>query len=430
MSDTIFALSSGQPPAAIAILRLSGPAAFTVVSALTGSCPPARRASLRTLRDPVDGMLLDRALVLVFPAPDSATGEDVAELHLHGGRAVIRAVERAIAQHPGLRPAEPGEFTRRALETGRIDLTEAEGLADLLTAETEMQRRTALLSAEGALRRNVERWTDRVVFLAAALEAAIDYSDEADVADEDAIVRPVREGATILADEIERLLQTPPVERLRDGLRVVFAGPPNSGKSTLFNAMTGRDAAIVSPFPGTTRDRIEAPVEREGIAWLLIDTAGLATATIDPIERIGIDRSEAAIAQADVVLWLGDDAPPRGMRTIAVHPRVDERTRSGVPNGRVAASGTQVGGTDAIWAALVKEAASLLPPGDILALNARQREICRNAADSLRDAAQNSDTLLMAEELRLTRGFFDGLTGRAGVENMLDALFGRFCIGK
>ncbi|UIJ45727.1 tRNA uridine-5-carboxymethylaminomethyl(34) synthesis GTPase MnmE [Sphingomonas cannabina] len=425
MSDTIFALSSGTPPAAIAIIRLSGAGAFAAVKALAGRLPGPRSAALRSLRDPATGALLDRALVLLFPGPDSATGEDVAELHLHGGRAVVRAVDAVLAAMPGLRAAEPGEFTRRALANGRIDLTEAEGLADLLAAETEAQRRSAIASAEGGLRRQVEQWSARTVTLAARIEAAIDHEDEGDV-EAESIATGVREDAGTLAREIEAMLVQPPAERLHEGIRVVLAGPPNSGKSTLLNAMAGREAAIVSPIAGTTRDRIEAPVTRRGIAWLLTDTAGLAAETDDPIEAIGIARAREAAALADIVLWLGDEAPPEPAM-LAIHPRADARPSR--PE-RLAISAATGEGMEALWDVLVERATTLLPVPDAVALNRRQAELASAAAAALDFAAVASDPLLIAEELRHALVQFDRLTGRAGVENVLDDLFSRFCIGK
>lgn len=419
--DTIYAVSSGAPPAAIAVLRLSGPQAFDAVRALAGNLPEPRRAVVRAIRH--DGVLLDRALVLTFPGPDSATGEDLAELHLHGGRAVIRAVEAALATLPGLRPAEPGEFTRRALTHGRIDLSEAEGLGDLLAAETESQRRAAIRSAEGAVRREVEGWTARLLANAARVEAILDHSDEDDV-EPDAQL----DLAADLAAEIEAAVARPPVERLRDGIRIVLAGPPNTGKSTLFNALAGRDAAIVSPIAGTTRDRIEAPVVRGGMAYLLIDTAGLAERTDDAIEAIGIARARDAVAEADIILWLGDEAAPEG--AIAVHPRADMPGRGQLPAGRIPVSAATGHGIDALWERIATVASSLLPPPDLVALNQRQRSLCTRAAEALRAAATEPNLLLAAEHLRSARRAFDAITGRADVEAMLDALFARFCIGK
>ncbi|MDF7774172.1 tRNA uridine-5-carboxymethylaminomethyl(34) synthesis GTPase MnmE [Sphingomonas sp. AOB5] len=423
--DTIFAVSSGQPPAAIAVLRLSGPGAFDAVRALAGDVPAPRQAALRALRH--DGELLDRALVLIFPGPRSATGEDLAELHLHGGRAVVRAVEVSLAAMPGLRSAEPGEFTRRALANGRIDLSEAEGLGDLLMAETEAQRRAAIRSAEGAVRREVEGWASRTLMIAAQIEAMLDHSDEEDVDAEAEALPAIRMSALALADEIVAIVAQPTVERLRDGIRVVLAGPPNAGKSTLLNAMTDRSAAIVSPIAGTTRDRIEAPVVRDGIAWLLIDTAGL-TETADPVERIGVGLARDAMGEADILLWLGDEAPPEHPAVIHLLPRSDEAGRERAL-GRTAVSAATGEGMAELWSTMAELGASLLP-GDRLALNRRQRDLAALAGTALRAAASEADMLLVAEQLRSALRAFDAITGRADVEAMLDALFSRFCIGK
>ncbi len=432
MIDTIFAVSSGAPPSAIAIIRVSGPRAFAVATLLGGRLPPVRTAGLRRLRDPVDGATLDRGLVLLFPGPDSATGDDIAEFHLHGGRAVVRAVERVIGGIPGCRPAEAGEFTRRALEAGRIDLTEAEGFADLLAAETESQRRAALRNAEGGLRRRIDEWTVEAVRLAAQIEAAIDHSDEEDAADEARIIAAVGQGSVRLADEIAAVLAQPSVDRLRDGIRVVFAGAPNSGKSSLFNAMIGREGAIVSPIAGTTRDRIEAPVVRGGIAWLLTDTAGLTDTTADPIEAIGVERARTSAGAADIVLWLGDDAPEVALaeNAIEIHAKCDLPERAIVPAGRIAVSVARSAGVDDVWRGMESRAAKLLPSADALALNERQRRLCCAAHRALCDAANSPDPLIAAEELRLARRAFDQITGRADVEDVLDTLFAGFCIGK
>ncbi|MFD1033666.1 tRNA uridine-5-carboxymethylaminomethyl(34) synthesis GTPase MnmE [Sphingomonas hankookensis] len=426
-ADTIYAVSSGRPPAAIAVLRISGSGAMAAATRLAGTLPSQRRAGVRALRDAVDNRLLDRALVLVFPGPTTATGEDLVELHLHGGRAVVAGVEQALAGL-GLRAAEPGEFTRRALAHGRIDLTEAEGLGDLLSAETEAQRQMALANSDGRLRRAVAQWAATSTRLSAMVEAVLDHADEDDVDGSDAVLAGVRRDAGALAVEIAAVLAVPPVERLRDGIRVVLAGPPNAGKSTLLNALVGREAAIVSPLAGTTRDVIEIPVTREGVAWLFLDTAGLRDDSDDPVERIGIDRAAGSIAAADIVVWLGDDAPPLGTRAIALHARAD--VREGVADDRLAVSAVTGQGLDRLWAALGTHAAALLPKVDELALNRRQAHHADAAAGALNRAAAQDDPLLLAEELRYAVQAFAALTGMRATEAVLDDLFGRFCIGK
>lgn len=430
MTDTIFAVSSGAPPAAIAVLRISGPAAFDAAVALAGSLPSPRRAGLRRLRNPEDGTPLDQALVLTFPGPATATGEDLVELHLHGGRAVIAAVEACLSKRALLRRAEPGEFTRRALAAGRIDLAEAEGLGDLLMAETDAQRRAALAVAEGAVSRQVSAWNRRLLDLAATVEAALDFSDEDDVGDLSGVARQAADGAAALSEEIAEALRNPPVERLRDGIRVVLAGAPNAGKSTLLNALIEREAAIVSPVAGTTRDRIEAGVVRDGIAYVLTDTAGLAGETNDPIERIGIDRAREAMATADIVLLLDDTPTPGGAKTVAVHPRADLPGRENAPPGKLPVSAASGQGLEQLWRAIADASRDLLPQLDRLTLNQRQRDHVTAAGEALAAAASESDLLLLAEQLRIARVRLDRVTGASDTEAMLDALFGRFCIGK
>ena len=271
MTDTIFALSSGAAPAAIAVVRVSGPDAGTAMQALTGKLPPPRRAVATTLRA-ADDSLLDQALVLWLPGPGTATGEDCAEFHLHGGRAVIAAVEAALAALSGLRHAQPGEFTRRAFTNGRIDLAEAEGLADLLSAETELQRQSALALASGALSRTIEDWRVRVLHLSAQVEAVLDFSEDDDIA---ALDPQFAGDLAALAADLADWLARPRAELLREGFRVVLAGPPNAGKSTLFNALVEAEAAITSPIPGTTRDVVARPVAISGVPFLFLDTAGL-----------------------------------------------------------------------------------------------------------------------------------------------------------
>jgi len=424
---TIYATSSGAPPAAIAIVRVSGAGARGVATALAGSVPAPRRASVRALRHPECNALLDRAIVLYFPGPMTATGEDLVEFHVHGGRAVVAAVEAAIGCFPATRLADAGEFTRRALANGRIDLTEAEGLGDLLAAQTEGQRKAALRIAEGGLRAEIERWTNALVAIAAEIEAALDFSDEDDVSDVP-VERTVAKIA-IIAQAIDRLLAAPPVERLHDGVRVVIAGPPNSGKSTLLNALTGRDVAIVSAISGTTRDRIEASVVRRGIAYTVTDTAGLTDDPGDEIEKIGVERAILAMAGADIVLWLDDSAPDRD-DYLLVHARSDLPSRAHVPPGRLEIAAKSGVGIDALWGEIERRAARLLPQEDGLTINARQRALLRTCTIHLVAAQHQRDLLVIAEEVRATLRLFDQITGRSGIENVLDSIFSRFCIGK
>ena len=421
LTDTIFALSSGAPPAGIAVVRISGPGAAGALTALAGELPEPRRATLRALRR--QGETLDRALVLFFPGPESATGEDVAELHLHGGRAIVAAVRAALAAIDGLREAAPGEFTRRAFENGRIDLAEAEGLADLVEAETEAQRRAALTLAGGALSRQTEAWRERLLGLAARVEAALDFADEEDVGDPAA---GIASEIGAFAREIEGWLERPPAERLKDGIRVVLAGPPNAGKSSLFNALVGREAAIVTATPGTTRDLVEAPVAIGGVAFVLVDTAGLREAE-DQIETIGVQRARASAQAADIILWLGAPSE-RPARSIVIHPKAD--LGPSPADADLAVSAHNGSGLDALTRMLVQHSAQLLVPEGEIALNERHRRCLHEVVSALQDALQASDLLIVAESLRRARLSLDRLTGRAGVEDMLDALFGRFCIGK
>ncbi len=424
--DTIFAVSSGRPPAAVAVVRISGPSAFAVAERMAGKLPEPRRASLRALRD-TDGALLDRALVLTFPGPATATGEDLVEYHCHGGRAVLAGVEAALGRMPGLRPAIAGEFTRRALTNGRIDLAEAEGLADLLEAETEAQRVAALAATEGRVSQNVRGWMDRIAMASARVEAMLDFADEDDVADDEAALAAVQADVVALAEDIARVIDAPPVERLKDGLRVVIAGPPNSGKSTLLNLLSERDAAIVSAISGTTRDRIDVPVTRGGVAYVLTDTAGLTT-TDDPIESVGVVRAEDAIAAADILLWLGDAEPPRS-DAIWIHARADMQGREIMPAGRAfAIAENDVESIHRVWRALSEKATDLLPRTDAVVLKRSQREQCRAAVTAL--LLPTSDALIFAEQLRHARIALASVLGLDATGEMLDALFLRFCIGK
>jgi tRNA modification GTPase len=429
MSDTIFALSSGQPPAGIAVVRISGPHAGECLRALAGKLPAPRRAALVRLTDPRDGTELDHTMVLWLPGPGTATGEDSAELHLHGGRAVVAAVLAALAARPGLRAALPGEFTRRAFANGRIDLAEAEGLADLLTAETELQRRAALAMADGALSRLVAGWRDKVLALSAGLEAALDFSDEDDVGAD--LPAGFAADALALADDLAAWLARPRAEPLREGYRVVLAGPPNAGKSTLFNALVDDEAAITAAEPGTTRDVLVRAVAIEGVPFTFIDTAGLREDGAGEIERIGIARALAEAERADLVLWLGPEgAGPAGRPLWEIETRIDRPDREAKHGARFALSARTGEGLSAFRAGLVDHVRAALPAPGEAALNARQAGLLGEVMTALGAAAAMPDPLLAAEELRLARQALDRLVGRVGTEDMLDALFGRFCIGK
>lgn len=424
LTDTIFALSSGAPPAAIAVVRVSGPKALEVLERLGGDRPPARKAVLRILRD-AGGNILDEALVLAFPGPATATGEDCAEFHCHGGRAVVSAVCAEIAAIAGLRAAEPGEFTRRAFANGRIDLAQAEALGDLLLAETELQRRAAQAGVGGSLSTLVESWREDVLRLSALAEALLDFADEDDVTP---VPGALAAGRAQLAQVIGEALARPRAERLREGVRVVIAGPPNSGKSSLFNALIGDGAAIVSPQAGTTRDVLERPVAFGGVPLLLIDTAGLRDERADEIEVIGMARARDQMARADIVLWLGPEGEgPEG--AIEVQSRSDDSKAERKRHPAHAVSAMTGQGLATLEADLVERARAALPrPGDA-AVNARQANLLEEAVAALAEP-MGTDLLLQAETLRLARHAFDRLLGRSGVDDMLDALFGRFCIGK
>jgi tRNA modification GTPase len=422
--DTIFALSSGRPPAAIAVIRISGPDAHEAGIALAGALPEARHAAVRELRDS-RGELLDRALVLRFDGPRSATGEDSVEFHCHGGRAVADGVLGALAEVEGLRPAQPGEFTRRAFENGRIDLTEAEGLADLIEAETDSQRRAALAAADGGLRRQIDVWRDKLVELSARAEAAIDYVGEVGCADPQ-----LAHDCQPLLAELSAWLERPRVETLKDGIRVVIAGPPNAGKSSLLNAIAGSEKAIVTDVPGTTRDRIEVPVAIAGVPFVLTDTAGVRE-TDDPVERVGVAKALEHIAAADVLLWLGDPQEAPGHRaSLLVHARCDLPERSFAPVGSFAVSSHARTGLAELMTRVVQLAGTVTPGEDAVALNRRQAKELGGAVMALRRGTVANDVELMADDLRVARQAMDRLTGRTGVEDVLDALFGRFCLGK
>ncbi|MEL7187983.1 MAG: tRNA uridine-5-carboxymethylaminomethyl(34) synthesis GTPase MnmE [Pseudomonadota bacterium] len=422
---TIFAVSSGAPPSAIGVIRVSGPQAGNALKTLSGRKFEPRRSSLAKLRDEC-GEVLDEALVLWLPGPNNATGEDCAELHCHGGRAVLAGVCAALGRIEGLRAAEPGEFTRRAFANGRIDLAEAEGLADLLSAETELQRAAAIANAGGALSRLVEAWRDRVLQASAQIESVLDFSDEDDVGE---LPESFTWNIQSLSAEIADWLSRPRSDRLGAGIRVVLAGPPNAGKSTLFNALVESEAAITSAIAGTTRDVIERGVGILGVPFVFVDTAGLRTESGDAIETIGIERANAELERADIVLWLGSEGDgPTG--SIEIAAQFDTPDFVGKGEGAFCVSAKTGEGMRALKEALVEKAQHILPKPGEAALNARQHGILAEVSEALGAAQTRRDPLLLAEELRRARAGFDKIVGRATTEDMLDALFGRFCIGK
>ena len=425
MSDTIFALSSGALPAAIGVIRISGPQAGPALLALAGRLPEPRRASFARLRA-ADGDELDSALVLWLPGPTTETGEDVVELQCHGARAVVAAVEARLAQLPGLRKAGPGEFTRRAFRNGKLDLAQVEGLGDLLEAETELQRRAALGMVGGVFSRMVEQWRQALLMLAAEVEAVLDFADEGDVPGLSANFSG-RLGD--LGAELAHWLSQPRAEALREGFRVVIAGPPNSGKSTLFNVLVEDEAAIASPIAGTTRDVLTRPVAMAGVPFLFVDTAGLRDSPGDSIEEIGIDRARGEVERADLVLWLGDEADsPAGAWDIA--PQVDRSDLPTKSNPRHRISALTGEGLAALRADLLAAARDVLPKPGMVALNRRQHGLLEDAAAAVAMTGALLDPLLVAEELRRARVAFDQMVGRTATEDLLDTLFGRICIGK
>ena len=388
--------------------------------------PEPRSAAVRELRDPADGSLIDEALILAFAAPASSTGENVVEFHCHGGRAVVDKMLQTLAGIEGLRAAEPGEFTRRAFDHGRIDLTEAEGLADLLEAETEAQRRVALALADGSLKRQIAACQERLLSLSATAERAIDYADEHD---DEAMPPSFFAAVDELEEELQSWLERPRLEPLKDGVRAVVAGPPNAGKSSLINILVGEDRAIVTETPGTTRDYIDVPMVLGGVPILLTDTAGLRESG-DAVEAIGVERAEKLIELADILLWLGDPADaPAHKRLVKLHPKADLGVGA-MGDGVLAVSSETGQGLAELTARIGEMAAQFVPAHNAIALNRRQAALIGEAQAALRESAASGDLVIVADGLRVARDAFDRITGRAGVEDLLDSLFARFCLGK
>jgi tRNA modification GTPase len=450
---TIFALSSGRPPVAIAVVRVSGPRAGAAVERLIGRVPEPRQAALARVRDPATGEVIDEALVLWFPKPRSETGEDTAELQLHGGHAVVAAVLEALGTIEGCRPAEAGEFTRRAFENGRLDLTAVEGLADLIAAETEAQRRQAFRQLKGLIGDRAEAWRRALIEAQALVEARIDFSDEADVPEN--LVDAALHAAQQLRSEIAAALaDSGRGERLRDGLVVAIAGPPNAGKSTLLNRLARREAAIVSPYPGTTRDVIEVHFDLGGYPVTLLDTAGIRDSA-DPVEQEGVRRARAGTASADLVLWVidvsasdiaVDDGGKNSLKSdiwliknkidlvvdkLCINCESGSGLSSPVTFPISAATGA---GTDALVAALTVFAQNYFSATEpALVTRARHRRALEDTVAALDRALAERDSgreELIAEELRAAATTLGRLTGRVDVEDILDVIFRDFCIGK
>lgn len=434
-AKTIFALSSGQGRAGVAVLRISGPEAGVALACLGGRLNNPREANLASLRHPKSGELLDKALTLWFPAPNSFTGEDVAELHIHGGRAVVSGVIEALSGIDRLELAEAGGFTKQAFSNQKLNLTEVEGLADLIDADTKAQKSIALRQMGGGLSDLYEGWRKKIIGLLAYVEAEIDFAEEDIPSD---LANSVLPGVGDLAKELSAHLDDGQRgERLRSGYHVVLAGPPNVGKSSLLNALVRRDAAIVSALPGTTRDVIDVHLDLGGFPVVLTDTAGLRQ-TDNPIELEGVKRAEKRAKNADLVLWLresGDDTPPRldngnSAELIVITTKIDLTAERGDGLGVSAVSGE---GIDDLLSALQSRAEALLTSAeDVLITRARHRRSVEAALASLQTVltASDSATELLAENLRAAAFELGRITGRVDVEDLLDVIFADFCIGK
>ena len=439
---TIFAVSSGHGRAGVAVIRVSGPAAGRVLDEMAAPRPKPRYAALRRLTHPDSAEVLDHALVLWFPAPASETGEDMAELQVHGGRAVVQGVLGALATLGGCRLAEPGEFVRRAFENGKLDLTGVEGLADLIDAETAAQRRQALRQADGALYRIYEAWRQGLLGAMALTEAGIDFSDEPDVA-ADALSRAQREIEPIAEAIAAHLDDDHRGELVREGFQVVLAGAPNVGKSSLLNALARRDVAIVSDEPGTTRDVLEVKLELAGLPVVISDTAGIRAA-VGKVEEEGIRRAVERMRAADLVIWLldaTDPTPPphlgvRADRLLIVHNKADlllGHTCPALPPDALTISAFKGYGLEALIERLAAIATARIGSQEAPALTQerhRQQLLrCRAALSSFL-AGRLEEAELRAEDLRRAAQALGRLVGAISVEDVLEQVFGRFCIGK
>lgn len=431
-ADTIFALSSGSLPAGVAVIRLSGPLATDVLVRHCGALPTERAVVLRAVTD-VHGELIDRGLVVWFQSPSSFTGEDVVEFQLHGSVAVVDAMLASIGAIDGCRLAEPGEFTQRAFLNGRLDLTAAEGLADLIEARTQMQRRQALHSSTGEQERLYEGWRHAVVELQARIEAELDFADEGDVSSLSG--EALEETAGRLIGSIEQhLSRFASAEIVRDGYRVVIVGPPNVGKSSLFNSLVQRDAAIVTEIAGTTRDVLEVELSIGGHRVILTDTAGLRQ-TDDPVEQIGIQRAKQAATGADLVVALRDNEPMHPLTRGTEAEVLDVITKAdlhdvGIGSGAIRVSSVTGAGIPELLAAIKERVDRFVHVDETVPTRQRHVNALLVCQRHLRNVRAGRDSVLNAEELRLAASALGRLTGRIDVEDVLDAVFSRFCIGK
>ncbi len=431
--ETIFAPASGAGVAGIAVIRVSGPATDAVLSRLAGApLPPLRRAVLRDLRDDGGG-LIDQAIVLRFAVGASYTGEAAAELQCHGGRAVVAAVLEALGRQPGCRLAEPGEFTRRAFEAGRIDLAGIEALGDLLAAETELQRRQAARGLGGALHRQAEAWRDDLIRAAVLVEVTIDWADEE--VPEDVGPEVGRLIAAVRAGISRELALSAGAERLRDGFEVAILGAPNAGKSSLFNALAGREAAITAASPGTTRDVLELRYDIAGLPVVFLDTAGLRE-TADEVERIGVERATERARDAAMRLFLcSADAPPAAAEATLWQfgdLRIWTKGDLGAGPGDLVISALRGDGLVEMLERIGAELSARTAGGGLVG-HLRQRRALEEAAKALEraeNALQGGEAETVAEDLRATFRALEQMVGRIGAEDVLDAVFASFCLGK
>ncbi|MEP3232081.1 MAG: tRNA uridine-5-carboxymethylaminomethyl(34) synthesis GTPase MnmE [Hyphomicrobiales bacterium] len=446
-SDTIYALSSGLPPAGVAVIRLSGPHCRFALETMKVSIPDPRKAVVRKLFSARNGSLLDEALVLYFKAPASFTGEDVIELHCHGGRAVVEVILRELSLIDGLRLAEPGEFTKRAFYEDRINLVAVEGLSDLINAETESQRQLALYQTAGGLADTYDSWRAELIRLRSYLEAEFDFPDEDDVPG--SVSEQVWSRVQALAEEMERAIGRSQFgERIRDGVNIVLAGKPNAGKSSLLNVLSRRDVAIVSAQSGTTRDILDVNLDLSGVAVRLSDTAGLRE-TDDEVEKIGVQRARTRLSEADLILYLVDCRQPTDLDgeefmelkaaqsdMLTIGTKIDQ-----VPAGELNSirsrfdmmiSSTTHEGIDNLLLVLQGKAKALTGNGEsLIAIRERHRIALQGCVDCLKNALiERPELELRAEELRKAADVLAKVTGRVDVDDLLDVIFREFCIGK